>query len=85
MTDYYTKVLHAIEEYGFVPNKEAAIRRVLEEDGNDPFAWIGDAVEIKWLTWTDCRFRQLTEEFSRKPYAIAVQQGSPLKDEFNNG
>nr|CAD7204220.1 unnamed protein product [Timema douglasi] len=24
------------------------------------------------------------EEFSRKPYAIAVQQGSPLKDQFNN-
>lgn len=24
------------------------------------------------------------DEFSRKPYAIAVQQGSPLKDQFNN-
>lgn len=27
---------------------------------------------------------QVGEEFSRKPYAIAVQQGSPLKDQFNN-
>ena len=24
------------------------------------------------------------EEFSRKPYAVAVQQGSPLKDQFND-
>ena len=25
------------------------------------------------------------DEFSRKPYAIAVQQGSPLKDMVNDG
>jgi ionotropic glutamate receptor len=25
------------------------------------------------------------EEFSRKPYAMAVQQGSPLKDIVNDG
>ena len=24
------------------------------------------------------------EEFSRKPYAMAVQQGSPLKDKLND-
>jgi len=24
------------------------------------------------------------EEFSRKPYALAVQQGSPLKDQLND-
>lgn len=30
-----------------------------------------------------CRF-QVGDEFSRKPFAVAVQQGSPLKDSLNN-
>lgn len=32
----------------------------------------------------DCDLQMVGDEFSRKPYAIAVQQGSPLKDQFNN-
>jgi len=32
----------------------------------------------------DCHLQMVGDEFSRKPYAIAVQQGSPLKDQFNN-
>ena len=29
-------------------------------------------------------FSRVGDEFSRKPYALAVQQGSPLKDQFND-
>lgn len=32
----------------------------------------------------NCDLQMVGDEFSRKPYAIAVQQGSPLKDQFNN-
>ena len=33
---------------------------------------------------TNCDFQLVGEEFSRKPYALAVQQGSPLKDQLND-
>lgn len=44
----------------------------------------GDATDIKYQTLTNCDFQIVGEEFSKKPYGIAVQQGSPLKDQFNN-
>lgn len=48
------------------------------------FAFLGDATDIRYLVLTNCDLQIVGEEFSRKPYAIAVQQGSPLKDQFNN-
>lgn len=40
----------------------------------------GDATSIRYATMTDCRLGMVGGEFNRKPYAIAVQQLSPLKD-----
>ena len=38
-------------------------------------------VEVKYAVLTDpCTLEEIGEEFSRKPYALAVQKGSPLKD-----
>ena len=38
-------------------------------------------VEVKYAVLTDpCNLEEIGEEFSRKPYALAVQKGSPLKD-----
>jgi len=44
----------------------------------------GDATDIRYQVMIDCYLQMVGDEFSRKPYAIAVQQGSPLKDQFNN-
>ena len=33
---------------------------------------------------TNCDLQLVGEEFSRKPYAIAVQEGSPLREMFND-
>ena len=33
---------------------------------------------------TECDLQMVGDEFSRKPYALAVQQGSPLKDQLND-
>ncbi len=33
---------------------------------------------------TDCELWVVGEEFSRKPYALAVQEGSPLKNELSS-
>jgi hypothetical protein len=40
----------------------------------------GDATIIRYAELTDCLLYKVGNEFSRKPYAIAVQQGSQLKD-----
>ncbi|CAK9805963.1 Ionotropic receptor 25a [Anthophora quadrimaculata] len=84
VSDKYTKMLQAMEEAGFPASQEEALRRVRRLDSNNEFAYIEDSTTIKYLTMTNCDLVQVGEDFSRKPYAIAVQQGSPLKDQFNN-
>lgn len=56
----------------------------LNNQKNQGFAFLGDATDIRYQVLTNCDLQMVGEEFSRKPYAIAVQQGSPLKDQFNN-
>jgi glutamate receptor, ionotropic, invertebrate len=47
------------------------------------FAFIGDANDIRYQVMINCDLTTVGAEFSKKPYAIAVQQGSPLKDKFD--
>nr|QHN69175.1 ionotropic receptor 6 [Sirex noctilio] len=85
VSDKYTKMFQAMKEAGFPVDMDDALSRVRRsKNSNDEFAFIGDATDIKYLTMTNCDLTVVGEEFSRKPYAIAVQQGSPLKDQFNN-
>jgi len=86
VSDKYTKMFQAMKEAGFPKNIDEALKRIRREDqyASNEFAYIGDASTIKYLVMTNCDLIQVGEEFSRKPYAIAVQQGSPLKDQFNN-
>ncbi|XP_054005653.1 ionotropic receptor 25a [Hylaeus anthracinus] len=84
VSDKYSKMFQAMLEAGFPATTEEALRRVRRLDSNNEFAYIEDSTTIKYLTMTNCDFVQVGEDFSRKPYAIAVQQGSPLKDQFNN-
>lgn len=44
----------------------------------------GDATQNKYAVLTDCDLWEVGEEFSRKPYALAVQEGSPLKNELSS-
>ncbi|CAL1688316.1 unnamed protein product [Lasius platythorax] len=86
VSDKYTKMFQAMKEAGFPTSIDDALKRIRREGpyANNEFAFIGDASTIKYLVLTNCDLTQVGEEFSRKPYAIAVQQGSPLKDQFNN-
>ena len=43
----------------------------------------GDATDIRYQELTNCDIQMVGEEFSKKPYALAVQKGSPLKDRLN--
>ena len=39
---------------------------------------------FRYLAMSRCDVQMMGDEFSRKPYALAVQQGSPLKDKLND-
>ncbi|PSN38557.1 Ionotropic receptor 25a [Blattella germanica] len=85
VSDKYTKIWQAMKEAKFPDSLEAAVARVMEsKSSSEGFAFIGDATDIRYLVLTSCDLQMVGEEFSRKPYAIATQQGSPLKDQFNN-
>lgn len=40
-------------------------------------------MEIKYAQLTNCNLQMIGTEFSRKPYAIAVQSGHPMKDKIS--
>ncbi|XP_059149035.1 ionotropic receptor 25a-like [Physella acuta] len=80
VSDKYTKLWDAMNKYGFPQSNEAAISRVLGED----FAFISDATFNKYQMFINCDLLEVGEEFSRKPYALAVQNGSPLLGELSN-
>lgn len=43
----------------------------------------GEGTEVDYLVMTSCDFISVGNQFSRKPYALAVQKGSPLKDQLS--
>ncbi|XP_071447959.1 ionotropic receptor 25a [Hetaerina americana] len=85
VSDKYTKMWQAMEEATLPGSTVEAVSRVrASKSSSEGFAFLGDATDIRYLTMTNCDLFMVGEEFSRKPYAIAVQQGSPLKDQFNS-
>uniref|UniRef100_A0A914WBL6 Uncharacterized protein n=1 Tax=Plectus sambesii TaxID=2011161 RepID=A0A914WBL6_9BILA len=82
VSDKFTNMWRYMEESKLPENSAEAIKRVL--DSQDGFAYIGDATEIKYAALTDCNLQQVGTEFSRKPYAIAVQTGHALKDQISS-
>ncbi|XP_066943242.1 ionotropic receptor 25a [Macrobrachium rosenbergii] len=85
VSDKYTKMWQSMQEAGLPMTMESAVERVRKStSSSEGFAFIGDATDIRYLVLTNCDLQMVGEEFSRKPYAVAVQQGSPLKDQFND-
>ncbi|KAK0406372.1 hypothetical protein QR680_018535 [Steinernema hermaphroditum] len=81
VSDKFTNMWRYMKESGLPANLQEAIDRVLSS--KDGFAYIGDATDIKYAVLTNCQLQQVGTEFSRKPYAIAVQTGSALKDDIS--
>ncbi|XP_001660418.2 ionotropic receptor 25a [Aedes aegypti] len=84
VSDKYTKMWQAMQEAGLPNSLDEAVERIRNSTSATGFAFLGDATDIRYKVLTNCDLQMVGEEFSRKPYAIAVQQGSPLKDQFNN-
>jgi glutamate receptor, ionotropic, invertebrate len=83
ITDRYTRLYTAMTDAGFPATVEEAVARVKKSKTGAEFAYIGDASNIRYLEMTNCDLKGVGPEFSKKPYAIAVQKGSPWKDTFD--
>ncbi|GMS90114.1 hypothetical protein PENTCL1PPCAC_12289 [Pristionchus entomophagus] len=81
VSDKYTNMWRYMKECGLPETIEDAIQRVF--NAPDGFAYIGDATEIKYATLTHCNLQQIGTEFSRKPFAMAVHPGHPLKNDIS--
>lgn len=84
ITDKYTKLWQRMQDAGLPKSLKDAVERVRSSKPATAFAFLGDATDIKYLAKTNCDLQYVGDDFSRKPYAIAVQQGSHLKDIVNN-
>ena len=74
-------------KYNIVYLLKSIIKNVFDFTLNILQYWIhntGDATDIRYAALTNCDLQMVGEEFSRKPYALAVRQGSPLKDILND-
>lgn len=79
----YTKLWEAMKKTGFPKDDTEALSRIRNSTKGNEFAFVGDATLVKYFNLTNCDLQQIGEEFSRKPYAIALRQGSPLKEQFD--
>lgn len=79
----YTKIWQQIQAAPIPGTLAEAVQMVRNSTVSSGFAWLGDAADIQYLVMQHCDLRVVGEEFSRQPYAIAVQQGSPLKELFD--
>ncbi|CRL08500.1 CLUMA_CG021272, isoform A [Clunio marinus] len=80
--EQYASILMAIEGTKPLPNASEGFRIVNERVLSD-FAFIHDANEIKYEISRSCAFAAVGDIFSEQPYAVAVQQGSHLRDEIS--
>lgn len=84
VSDKYTKIWQSIIETGMPNTPEEALARVRNSTVSSGFAFLGDASLINYLVLTNCDLQSFGDEYSRKPYAIALQSGSPLRSLFND-
>lgn len=83
VSDKFTKIWQAMQEAGLPMTLDEAVRRVRNSTTTNGFALIGDATDIRYLEMTNCDLQVVGDEFSIKPFALAVQKGSPIKDALN--
>ena len=62
---------------------EALVKVRESKSIQDGHSLVADATDVRYLAMTNCDLQMVGEEFSKKPYALAVQQGSSLKDPLN--
>lgn len=81
VSEEFTKIISAFESVGFFNSNAIAVANVLNY--SKKMALIDNAARNKYHTSLNCDLRIVGKEFTPRPYAIAVQDGSPLREEIN--
>ncbi|KAK3587505.1 hypothetical protein CHS0354_003648 [Potamilus streckersoni] len=80
VSDKFEKLWEAMNNSGIPNTHEEAISRVM----TGRFAFIDDSTHNRYQVLINCEVEEVGEEFSRKPFAFAVQEGSPLRTQLSN-
>lgn len=75
----YTKIWNAIQETGLIQNSVEGINKLMDEN----FAYIHETPMIKYEMNRQCGLLTIGSAFSSKPYALVLQQNSPLMDSIS--
>jgi len=85
ISDKYTKILAQMYQAKMPKSYDEGVRRTrASKSAQDGFAFIADAVQIKYAIMTHCDLYSIGNEFSRKPIALVVQQNTTLKDALSS-
>ncbi|EZA53719.1 hypothetical protein X777_06826 [Ooceraea biroi] len=80
----YTKIYEAMKKTGFFANIQEAVDSVRKVNRTREFAYVGEAMLIRYLVLTNCDLKQVGREFGEMPFAFAVKKGSPLKSKLDD-
>ncbi|OQV18207.1 Glutamate receptor ionotropic, kainate 3 [Hypsibius exemplaris] len=88
VSDKYTKLWLTMKDFMRPKTTEEGVQWVKNTNTTtngekDGFALIGDSAILQYTANLDCDLTLVGEEFSRKPYALAVQEGSVLRDQLS--
>lgn len=85
ISDKYTKILAEMYQARMPKSYDEGVARVRKsKSAQDGFAFIADAVQVKFAIMTHCDLYSIGNEFSRKPIALVVQQNTTLKDALSS-
>lgn len=84
VTDKYATMWRTISETGMPNTMQEALERVRKSTPDGGFAFLGDGIDLQYLELTSCDLKTIGKDFARKPTAIAIQEGSPLKEPLDN-
>lgn len=82
--DKYTKIYNAMRRTGFLVDKQEAVDNVRRINRTREFAYVGEAMQIRYLELTNCDLKRVGKEFGMRPFAFAVRKGSPLKSKLDD-
>uniref|UniRef100_A0A0N4ZCL6 PBPe domain-containing protein n=1 Tax=Parastrongyloides trichosuri TaxID=131310 RepID=A0A0N4ZCL6_PARTI len=81
VSEKFSNLWRIMQQSKLPDSTKEAINRVLTSENG--FAFIGDALDIQYAVLTNCDLQTIGNEFSRKPFALGVQTGHPIKDKLS--
>lgn len=82
--DKFTKMLGQMYQAKMPKSYAEGVKRVLDSpSAQEGFAFVTDAVSVKFAINAHCNLHSIGNEFSRKPVALVVQQNTTLKDRLS--